>query len=82
MATITFTIPDNELPTIIGDLCEHFGYQEQIPNVNGSGTVPNPESRAQFAKRMMAGKIRETINQIRTIRHQREAPSLSDATIN
>jgi hypothetical protein len=47
MATITFTIPDAQIGQLVDDICLALNYQETI---NGSA---NPETKAQFAKRMI-----------------------------
>jgi hypothetical protein len=46
MALVTFNIPDAVMPDLISAYCDSFGYQTEI---NGQ---PNPETRAQFARRM------------------------------
>jgi hypothetical protein len=46
MAQVTFTIPDAVVSEYVSAFCDTFGYQTEI---NGQ---PNPETRAQFARRM------------------------------
>lgn len=49
---ITVTIPDGVIGRLVNAVCWRFGYETEISDGVG-GTVPNPESKAAFAKRMM-----------------------------
>lgn len=53
-ADITITIPDALLPRVIDGFCGAFNY-----DVNKSTTTA--ETKAQFARRMMMGVIRQTV---------------------
>lgn len=48
MPTISFTVPSETVDAI----CGMYDYQATIPN-NG-GTIPNPETKNQFAKRVFS----------------------------
>ena len=52
MATVTFTIPDAIVSRVNNGIANYHGYQETLPD-----NTPNPESKAQFAKR----KLKETL---------------------
>lgn len=51
MATFTKTIPDELVPEVISAYCYNFNYQDFIPD-NSGNLIPNPETKANFAKRM------------------------------
>jgi hypothetical protein len=55
MAVISITISDAELPRVINAVCSQYNYQA---TVNGS---PNPETKAQFAKRMMIVWLKDNV---------------------
>lgn len=47
MATITFTIPDNQIGQLVDDICLALNYQSTIDG------QANPETKTQFARRMI-----------------------------
>jgi hypothetical protein len=47
---IPLNIPDNQKDLVIAALCSNQGYQAFT---DAAQTVPNPETNAQFAKRMI-----------------------------
>lgn len=63
MAQYTITIPDTIVTQLINNIAIRFGYEDQIfnpafnpelpsdPDTNPQ-TIPNPENKTQFAKRM------------------------------
>lgn len=53
MANITLTIPDAQLARVIDGICLYYNYAATILTVGGGSSVPNPETKAQFAKRML-----------------------------
>lgn len=57
MAVISINIPDNQLSRVIDGICLGQGYQATI---NGS---PNPETKGQFAKRMLIEKMKQMVMQ-------------------
>lgn len=59
MANITLTIPDDKIQRIITAFTKEFGYQDNITNEDGT-TSPNPETKAQFTKRMVIEYIKQT----------------------
>lgn len=52
MAQITITIPDEILQRVLDGIAGQHGYQTMIEQPEGE-PIPNPETKAQFAKRMM-----------------------------
>lgn len=60
MANITITIPDNQIARAIAAICKKYNYQDTIVDLV-LGPIPNPESKAQFARRMVAQIIKETV---------------------
>lgn len=64
MAQIVLTIPDPVLPRMIQGLSEYYGYQPTLKDPSDiTKTIPNPETRAQFAKRMLIFHIKKTMIQ-------------------
>lgn len=64
MANISFTIPDAQLARIVNNISQHFNYEAEVTNpafdpgqpedpTTNPATIPNPESKAQFVKRMV-----------------------------
>jgi hypothetical protein len=62
MATLTLTYDTGavSLSRIQDAIAAAYGYQTTIPDGNG-GTIPNPESKAQFARRMIGGHIKSVV---------------------
>ncbi len=60
MAQITIDIPTvADLNRAVDAICLRFNYRATIVTVNGE--TPNPETRNQFAKRMVANWIKSVI---------------------
>ena len=60
MAQIKINIPDNRLQGVINAFCEQYGYQDRVPDGGPDGVlIPNPQTKAQFAKAKMGEYIRE-----------------------
>jgi hypothetical protein len=62
MAQIKINIPDDKLQAIINAFCEQYQYQDKIPNLedeSGIVFIPNPQTKAQFAKAKIGEYIRE-----------------------
>ena len=69
MAQFVINIPDNKINEIVDILTIRFGYNEDIDNpdfddqeptdpVENPRTIPNPESKVQFSKRMVINFIK------------------------
>lgn len=56
MATLSFSFETGAIPTsrIVNALAANYSYQATIPDPQSPGdTIANPESKADFAKRMV-----------------------------
>lgn len=80
MATLSITIPDAIAPAVIDALAGHYGYTATV----GDPSAPNPETKAQFVRRMVAGHIRHLVQEYRTTQAARQAAATaeSDADLN
>lgn len=59
MASYTITIPDAILAKFVQNSCKAKGYQAEVPNpADPTEMIPNPETKAQFTKRMFLQYIR------------------------
>lgn len=58
MATIVINIPDAVAPRVVDAFAKRFDYQETLPD--GS---PNPETKAQFAKRQVVRFVKNVVRQ-------------------
>ncbi len=60
MATLTFSYDTGSVSTsrITDAICSKFNYQPTIPDPNNVGqTISNPETKANYAKRMIKERI-------------------------
>jgi hypothetical protein len=60
MAQLIINIPDAQLPRTLNGLGEFFGYTANIQQSDGT-TIPNPESRTNFIRRMLTIYIKEAV---------------------
>lgn len=59
---ITITIPTDKKDRILDGLCYQNAYQDNIPDPENEGqTIPNPESKAVYAKRMVMQYIKNNV---------------------
>jgi len=58
MASITITIPDNIAPRVINGFAKRYSY---IPTLEDG--APNPETKAQFAKRKLIEIIKRAVRE-------------------
>jgi hypothetical protein len=68
MATISINIPDAVQPRVLDAFAATYGRPEEIPDPNHTPTgpgdvvmIPNPETKAQFAKKMLQQHVREVL---------------------
>lgn len=64
MAAITITIPDAILPRVLLGFTSVNGYQVNIPDPadpTGQRMIPNPQTRAAFAKAKLIEHIRNDV---------------------
>lgn len=59
MAILRLFIPDDKLTDFVKAVCFKYNYQEFVLAPGGIGPpVPNPESKRDFAKRMIAAHLK------------------------
>lgn len=61
---IILTIPDNKAQRIVNGICGTFGYQDTIDDLDDNSmprSVPNPETKTQFSKRMLYKMIKDAV---------------------
>jgi hypothetical protein len=62
VANISITIPDAQLTRVIDGIAGQHNYQITVPAPNPlDPPVPNPETKSQFAKRMMIKWAKENV---------------------
>lgn len=62
MATISIDIPDAVQPRVLDAFAAVYGRQDEIPDPNdGTKMISNPETKAQFARRMLKQHLREVL---------------------
>ena len=61
MATITLNIPDDKTPVVLAAFAWRYGYQATVAGEEGE-PVPNPETKAAFAKRMLRAHLVNLVN--------------------
>lgn len=62
MATISIDIPDAVQPRVLDAFATVYGRPEQIPDPNdATKTISNPETKAQFARRMLKQHVRDVL---------------------
>lgn len=68
MATISISIPDAVQPRVLDAFSAVYGRPEEIPDPNHVPTgpmdvvmIPNPETKAQFAKRMLQQHVKDVL---------------------
>lgn len=62
MATISLIVPDGQLNRLVNGIAGQHGYQSTVPAPNPlDPPLPNPETKSQFAKRMMLKWAKESV---------------------
>lgn len=69
---ITLTIPDEKMSMVIESICANYNYQATIQQPDGS-MIPNPETKAQFAKKIVAFFIKENVKAYKANQAAQEA---------
>lgn len=77
MVNITITIPDELIDNLIEAFCYWYNYQEIIHDVD-LGDIPNPETKAQFTKRMVKEYVRDIYRRAKLKQHAEGEGSISD----
>jgi len=65
MAVLSFTIPNEYIDEVVEAFAVKHRYPAMVPDTNTSGKlvpdeIPNPQSKAQFAKQIIRDFIRNT----------------------
>lgn len=58
------TVPDAQATAILDDFVAYHGYQATIKDAEGND-IPNPQTKAQFAKAKVVSFVRESIKSFR-----------------
>lgn len=62
MAQIVLNVPDGQQSRLVNGIAGQYGYQSTVPAPNPlDPPVPNPETKGQFAKRMMLKWAKESV---------------------
>lgn len=80
MATLTFSFDTGSVPLsrIVDAMAIHYGYQANLPDPNNAGsTIPNPETKSQFAKAQIRRIIMEAVKSAEVT----QAHITADATV-
>ncbi len=72
MATLQFTATAQEFSDLTDAICDQYGYQAVLSPAFSETPGPNPESKSQFAKRMI---IQSWKNQVKD--HKRKVAFLA-----
>lgn len=62
--TLSYTFTNADAAEVTDALCQRYGYQATLPDGSG-GTIPNPETRGQFAKRMVGEWVKSEVKRYR-----------------
>lgn len=81
MASISVTIPDAVLPRVLNAFASRYGYLATLTNADDQ-PVANPETKAQFAKRMLAEHIKRVVREEEAIAAELTARQQTDAAQN
>lgn len=74
MATMTITIPDDQIDEFVAYLSETYHYSDTVQETDGPDFIPNPESANQFAKRMIKENLHNGFKQYK----ERDILALAD----
>lgn len=58
----TISIPDDQRSRVLDAFSARYGYTSEVPDGNG-GMIPNPETRGQFAKRMLSDYVKTVVRE-------------------
>jgi|DEB0MinimDraft_6_1074348.scaffolds.fasta_scaffold278467_1 hypothetical protein len=81
-ATLSITIPDNQVNRVQDAFANEYGYQEQVLDENGD-LVDNPVTKAQFTKSKVVSYIKNTVRSSEKSEAAKTAESnLTSVTLN
>jgi hypothetical protein len=75
VATISITVPNAVLTRVVDGVCGSMGYQDTI------GGVANPETRAQFAQRMLREWVKARVRAWETSQAETSAGATAGANV-
>ncbi len=81
MAKLTIDIPDELISEFADFMAETHNYQEQVQDPNSPDKIPNPETKVQFAKRMLRNNLRQNFMRWRRDKFYKENIAQFDADI-
>ncbi len=80
MITLTIELPTPEMELqVIQEISEQFGYQATVPDPEGGEPIPNPQSRLDFAKRVVATYFGDIVKDRLTAKGAAHAKAQLDA---
>lgn len=81
MSLLTFDLEvGTKKAEILNSFCDHHGYQATVKDANGAD-IPNPVTKAAFAKSKIANFIRESVVAARVNKKREDAAVAEKATI-
>lgn len=80
MATLSIYIADIDSDRVFDAIATNFSYQNTVPNPNGIGTIPNPQSKAVFANSVIRGFITQHVKLYEIEKAKQEAAAAIEAT--
>lgn len=63
MATIALNIPDDKITVVVNHAARALHYPAQVSSADGQSMIANPETKAQFVRRMLAAYLRSLVAQ-------------------
>lgn len=79
---VTLNIPNEQVPDLIDFLCEAYDYQAQIYDpLNPMESIENPETRTQFAKRVVLFPLKKGFDKWLVRKAVRESSVESSITL-
>lgn len=81
MPTVSFDFTAPHLAILVDALCAGYEYKAEItnPNPDTPGMIPNPETRQQFARRMMKRIFKEIADNYQIQQRDRTAIAAAPA---
>jgi hypothetical protein len=71
MPTLSLTLTDAALAKLVDAMCDVYRYSATLPNGNA-----NPETRAQFARRMVIVQLKQQVRQAEGRKAQAAIPEI------
>jgi hypothetical protein len=82
VANITLAVPAAQVARVEAAFAFQYGYQATLPDeANPGQSLPNPETKSQFVKRMMAEHLRSVVKAYEVGLAQQQAGATAGAGI-